>query len=214
MAQGSVGVQVHVQWSGNQLMSTVNSTMAKRVKKVGAFLERDIKKSLKTSAKKVKRGSGADQVPFSRDGMLRRSITHATIPVAHPISVWVGTTSKVGLLLEIGGSKGYVIRPRNARALLVEIDANDKVESRRTNTGGWKIKIRGSLNWYKWIRRKGKSYILVNRVFREPLKKRPFLVPALKRNKQEIINIMVGEEIGEGGVHLGDISDAGLSSDI
>ena len=176
-----------------ELTAGVINQLGGRVKQCAVELQRDVMKSLaEGKARKTGRHSLPGQVPFIDTGQLRRSIV---IGQMDKLQWFVGTNSFIGLLMELGGSRSVTIRPKRAKALKVPIDDDDILEIVQSEgvDGGRRLdaRLRGSLWLFPLIVEGGQKFVLMNKVFRSPLKARPFLQPALRRNRDKILGILM-----------------------
>lgn len=181
--------RMELKWNGKAFTKKLTRKMQTRLKRVVRDVANDIKQTLKVSGRAAGRSSQPGEPPMANTGALRRSIIHG-LTERKPLEAFFGTSSQIGALMEMGGREMVMITPRNARALKIPVPDSLITEQRKSRTQKWYIRIRGSHRWYRAKTVRGQKFIFVRRVFRQPVKPRPFLFPALHRNRDMIVKTL------------------------
>lgn len=95
------GVRIKLGWFGPEFMRNLHRELGKRLRRVGAFMERRVKENISDPT----RGVGPSlpgEFPHADTGFLRQSIFHDV--QLDRMSVIVGTPVIYGLYLEVGTS--------------------------------------------------------------------------------------------------------------
>ena len=175
-----------VTWHGDSFLKNLERNILVRLRRAGVFLERDIKRSLSTSSRPIPDNrSKPGGTPHADTGGLRKSIFWDINK--RKLLVIVGTPLKYGLWLEIGTKRSVVIRAKPGKFLIIPVGKSARTfkgkgaKKRRKASGVKRIKWRGKTLW-----------VIFRKVVRRgPMKARPYLRPALQRNRRKLKEILV-----------------------
>lgn len=117
------GARVRLKWYGAKIMKGLEKEFYKRLRIVGARLERVTKQNLSIPGRTAG-PSAPGEFPHLQTGDLRKSIFHEVV-LARKVVI-LGTTMRHGLFLEIGTSK-MAARPFLRKTVTEERAAIDKL---------------------------------------------------------------------------------------
>jgi hypothetical protein len=175
---------VKMQWNGDQIEEAVRRACYAGVLKAAGWLEAEVKKSISQSSRAGSGGArspvagGGPPMQFSRSqpgdpphadtGKLRQSIfmDHSE----SSLSARVGTTSMVGVYMELGVAGGVAINPTLKKMLVFP----GWVGAAASGGGG------GGWGW-----------VFARHVVQGPIAPRPFLVPAMEHNQNRLQEIIL-----------------------
>ncbi len=176
-------------WHDRRFVRGFADEMQRRMNQVGALLEGEAKRGLSGPSP-----SGRGQPPGVMSGALRRSITHEVERRKQHIVARVGTNIEYARHLEFGSPAGGVtIKPVKAKALAIPIHPRTRTQTRVKGPREFRnltlIWPKGAMTG-RLVDAKGETwYLLVKRsnIFIEA---RPFLRPALDKNRAAIRRII------------------------